>query len=110
MVVERVLKEESINETVSRTLQVCSPESYLGRVLTDLSRRRAVVDEVRQRRDVRVVSARAPLAELDDYANELRTLSSGRASFHMVLDAYSPMGAQDTARTLRRLAGLGDDV
>lgn len=91
-------------------LEVCSPESYLGRVLTDLSRRRAVVDEVRQRRDVRVVSARAPLAELDDYANELRTLSSGRASFHMVLDAYSPMGAQDTARTLRRLAGLGDDV
>ncbi|CAN7988434.1 unnamed protein product [Ixodes hexagonus] len=89
---------------------VCTPEDYLGRVLSDLSRRRAAIGEVQQRRNVRVVSAKAPLAELDDYADELRTLCSGRASFHMALDSYRPMGTQDTAHALRQIAGLADDA
>ncbi|KAM7300041.1 putative translation elongation factor G [Ixodes scapularis] len=107
----RALKEAAVVllEPVMH-VEVCTPESYLGRVLNDLSRRRAAIGEVQQRRDVRVVSAKAPLAELDNYADELRTLSSGRASFHMALEEYRPMGTQDTARALRRLAGLADDT
>ncbi|KAG0445156.1 hypothetical protein HPB47_019064 [Ixodes persulcatus] len=107
----RALKEAAVVllEPVMH-VEVCTPESFLGRVLNDLSRRRAAIGEVQQRRDVRVVSAKVPLAELDNYADELRTLSSGRASFHMALEEYRPMSTQDTARALHRLAGLADDT
>ncbi|XP_077530449.1 mitochondrial ribosome recycling factor 2 isoform X1 [Haemaphysalis longicornis] len=90
------------------SVQVSLPESYLGRLLSDLSQRRATIKEISQRQDMRVVDTEVPLAELDDYANVVRTLSSGRASFSMSLAAYHPMGAQDTAVALRRLSGFTD--
>lgn len=92
------------------SVQVSIPESYLGRLLSDLSQRRATIKEISQRQDMRVVDAEVPLAELDDYANVVRTLSSGRASFSMILAAYHPMGAQDTAVALRRLSGFTDGI
>lgn len=91
-------------------VQVSIPEGYLGRLLSDLSQRRATIGEIGQRQDMRVVDALVPLAELNDYADVVRTLSSGRASFTMQLADYQPMGAQDTAQALRRLSGFTDDV
>ncbi|XP_050048868.1 ribosome-releasing factor 2, mitochondrial [Dermacentor andersoni] len=91
-------------------VQVSIPEMYLGRMLSDLSQRRATIREILQRQDMRVVNAEVPLAEMNDYADVVRTLSSGRASFSMSLAAYHPMGAQETAVALRRLSGFTDNA
>lgn len=91
-------------------VQVSIPEMYLGRMLSDLSQRRATIGEISQRQDMRIVDAEVPLAEMNDYADVVRTLSSGRAIFSMTLAAYHPMGAQETEVALRRLSGFTDNV
>lgn len=87
-------------------LEVCAPEHYLGRVLSDLAQRRASVENVLQRRDMRVLIVKVPLVEVANYATDLRTLTSGRGSFHMTLSAYLPMGPQDVARAVQRVTGF----
>jgi elongation factor G len=37
------------------------------------------------------ISAKVPLAEMDDYSSTLRSLSQGRAKFRMNFDEYSPV-------------------
>jgi elongation factor G len=37
------------------------------------------------------ISARVPLAEMDDYSSSLRSLSQGRAKFRMSFEEYSPV-------------------
>ncbi|KAH8030172.1 hypothetical protein HPB51_006604 [Rhipicephalus microplus] len=91
-------------------VQLSIPEMYFGRLLSDLSQRRAKIKEISQRQDMRVLDAEVPLAEMNDYADVVRTLSSGRASFTMSLAAYHPMGAQETAVALKRLAGFTENV
>ncbi|MCA9641326.1 MAG: elongation factor G, partial [Myxococcales bacterium] len=74
-------------------LEVLVPESHLGDVIGDLSRRRGQVLELGEKSGVRCVSAVAPLAELFGYAGSLRSLSQGRGSFNMRLDSYAEVPA-----------------
>jgi len=80
-------------------LQICTDESKLGSVLSDLVQRRAQIVDIGVRHNTKVVNARAPLAELHDYATVLRTLSSGLASFSMQVSDYEQM-SEDHRRTV----------
>jgi elongation factor G len=73
------------------SLEVVSPEDYLGDVIGNLNQRRGKIEEINDRMGAKIVTAKVPLAEMFGYATDLRNLSSGRASFSMQFDHYEPV-------------------
>ena len=69
-------------------LEVVSPGDFLGDVLGDLGRRRAQIKNIEGVGDIQSVRAEIPLAESFGYANAIRSLTQGRASYTMEFDNY----------------------
>jgi elongation factor G len=71
-------------------VEVLTPEEHLGDVLGDLSGRRGRIAALDAQAGGQAVRAQAPLAELFGYADDLRSLTRGRASFTMRPATYQP--------------------
>ena len=69
-------------------LEVVTPGDFLGDVLGDLGRRRAQIKNIEGEGGVQSVRAQIPLAESFGYANAIRSLTQGRASYTMEFDNY----------------------
>ena len=69
-------------------LEVVTPGEFLGDVLGDLGRRRAQITNIEGEGDIQSARAVIPLAESFGYANALRSLTQGRASYTMEFDNY----------------------
>ncbi len=59
------------------------PESNMGDVLGDLNTKRARVIGTEQKGDRSIITAQAPLAEMQSYATDLRSITQGRGLFGM---------------------------
>ncbi len=70
-------------------LEISTPDEYYGDVLGDISGRRGSITEYDQRGNLKVIRALVPLAETFGYATELRSLTTGRASYSMEFDHYA---------------------
>ncbi len=70
------------------SVEVVTPEEYLGDVMGDLSSRRGHVLGLEQRGNAQVIAARVPLAAMFGYATDLRSTTQGRATFTMQFDRY----------------------
>ena len=64
-------------------VEVVVPEEYLGDVMGDINSRRGNIDSMGQRRDAHVLNAVVPLAKMFGYVTDLRSITQGRAVFHM---------------------------
>jgi elongation factor G len=64
------------------------PEEYTGDVMGDLNTKRARVLGMDQQSGKTVITALVPLAEMQRYATDLRSLTQGRGLFSMELDHY----------------------
>ena len=62
-------------------LEVLTPNEYLSQVIGDLNTRRAKILSVSERKNLRIVIAEVPLSEVFNYADVLRNLTQGRASY-----------------------------
>jgi elongation factor G len=82
-------------------LEVTVPEAYLGPVTADLGARRAEITEMHQRGNLRTIEALVPLAKMFDYADAVRSLSQGRASYTLEPHRYAPAPEE----VLRQLLG-----
>jgi elongation factor G len=60
----------------------------LGEVIGDLGRRRGQIQNIEGTGEIQVIGARIPLGESFGYANSLRSLTQGRASYSMEFDNY----------------------
>ncbi|MCH7800466.1 MAG: elongation factor G, partial [Chloroflexi bacterium] len=69
-------------------LEVVTPGDYLGEVIGDLGRRRALIRNIEGTGDIQAVRAQIPLGESFGYATALRSLTQGRASYNMEFDNY----------------------
>jgi elongation factor G len=67
------------------------PEEYTGDVMGDLNTKRARVLGMDQRGGKTIISAHVPLAEMQRYATDLRSLTQGRGLFSMEFDRYEPV-------------------
>jgi len=65
------------------SLEVVTPEEYMGDVVGDLNRRRGIIHGMEDGPSGKVVSGEVPLAEMFGYATDLRSASQGRATFTM---------------------------
>ncbi|RAQ97284.1 elongation factor G [Thermogemmatispora tikiterensis] len=72
-------------------VEVTTSEEFYGDIIGDLNRRRGVILGMESRGTVYVVRAHVPLAEMFGYVNDLRSLTSGRASYSMQFDHYEPV-------------------
>lgn len=64
------------------------PEEYMGDVIGDLNAKRGRVLGMDSDGRLRVVTAEVPLAEMQRYAIDLRSITGGRGSFEMEFDHY----------------------
>ncbi len=70
-------------------VEVTTPDDYLGDVIGDLNSRRGQIQAMEERSGARVVKALVPLAEMFGYVGDLRSKTSGRASYSMQFDSYA---------------------
>jgi elongation factor G len=70
------------------SVEVTTPEEFLGEVIGDLSRRRGRVEGQERRGNALAVSARVPLSEMFGYATDLRSNTQGRATHTMQFEGY----------------------
>ncbi len=70
---------------------VTVPEQYLGDVMGDINAKRGRVLGMEGEGQLRRVIAEVPMAELQQYAAELRSLTSGRGTFEVEFDHYEEM-------------------
>ncbi|MBS9777292.1 MAG: elongation factor G [Gammaproteobacteria bacterium] len=70
-------------------VEVVTPEEYMGDVMGDLNRRRGMIQGMSDRAMDKVIDAEVPLAEMFGYANSVRSLSQGRASYSMEFLKYN---------------------
>jgi elongation factor G len=72
------------------SVEVETPEDYMGNVMGDLSGRRGIVHGMEdQVGGIKLVKAEVPLAEMFGYSTQLRSLSQGRATYSMEFKHYS---------------------
>ena len=72
-------------------VEVTTSEEFYGDVIGDLNRRRGIILGMESRGATSVVRAHVPLAEMFGYVNELRSMTSGRASYSMEFAHYDPV-------------------
>ncbi|HEX8082768.1 MAG TPA: elongation factor G [Solirubrobacteraceae bacterium] len=70
------------------SVEVVTPEEFLGDVIGDLSKRRGRVEGQERRGNALVVQAKVPLSEMFGYATDLRSNTQGRANYTMQFDSY----------------------
>jgi elongation factor G len=69
-------------------VRVRTPDTYTGDLVSDLNGKRARVLGITPEDRMTVIDAQAPLAEMQHYATDLRSLTQGRATFTMEFDHY----------------------
>ncbi len=71
------------------SVEVTTPDAYLGDVTGDLNRRRAILESITAKIGVQAVRAKVPLSQMFGYVTSLRTITSGRANSTMEFSHYS---------------------
>ena len=73
------------------SVEVVTPEEYMGDIIGDLNSRRGQVASMEDRGNAKVITAMVPLANMFGYINNLRSQSQGRANYTMQFDHYEPV-------------------
>lgn len=71
------------------SMEAITPEDFMGDVVGDLNSKRAQIQEMIDRGNMKVIKAEVPLAEMFGYATQLRSMTQGRASYSMEFARYS---------------------
>ena len=87
------------------SVEVVTPEDYLGDVMGDLSSRRGKLGQSESRGPNQVVNATVPLSEMFGYATDLRSRTQGRATYTMQFDSYQPTPSNVQEEIIRRIRG-----
>ena len=72
------------------SVEVETPEQYMGDVMGNLSGRRGKIEGMDDRAGSKIIRAKVPLGEMFGYATDLRSQTQGRASYTMQFDSYEP--------------------
>ncbi|MBV1916876.1 MAG: elongation factor G [Sphingomonadaceae bacterium] len=86
------------------TVEVVTPEDFMGDVIGDLNSRRGQIQGTDSRGNAQVVEAKVPLANMFGYVNELRSFSQGRAQYTMQFSHYEEVPASVAQEVKEKLA------
>ena len=86
---EGALKADPVLLEPIMSIEVVTPEEYMGDVMGDLNRRRGLPQGMDDSPLGKIVRAEVPLAEMFGYATDLRSMSQGRAVYSMEFLKYN---------------------
>ena len=72
------------------SVEVVTPEDFMGDVMGDLTGRRGQIEGMEPRGANQVIRAKVPLSEMFGYATDVRSMTQGRANYTMVFASYEP--------------------
>jgi elongation factor G len=87
------------------SVEVTTPEDFMGDVIGDLNSRRGQILSMDERSGSRVVTATVPLSEMFGYVGDLRSKTQGRASYSMQFDSYSQVPANVATEIIAKARG-----
>lgn len=70
-------------------VEAVTPEEFMGEVIGDLNSKRAQIEEMGDRANIKFIKAKVPLAAMFGYATQLRSMTQGRASYSMEFGYYA---------------------
>jgi elongation factor G len=73
------------------SIEIITPEEFMGQVVSDLNSRRGKTTKVEYREGTNVIIGEVPLANMFGYATDLRSLTQGRATFTLQFSHYHPV-------------------
>jgi len=89
------------------SIEIITPEEFVGQVVGDLNSRRGKTTRVEYRKGTNVITGEVPLANVFGYVTDLRSLTQGRATFTLQFSHYSPVPpsvSEEILSELRRVA------
>jgi elongation factor G len=87
------------------SVEVTTPEDFMGDVIGDLNSRRGQIQAMDERAGARVVKALVPLSEMFGYVGDLRSRTQGRASYSMQFDSYAEVPAAVSKEIIAKIKG-----
>jgi elongation factor G len=91
------------------SVEIITPEEFMGQVVSDLNSRRGKTTKVEYRAGTDVISGEVPLANMFGYATDLRSLTQGRATFTLQFCHYSPVPLSVSEEILSKLKGVAGE-
>jgi len=85
------------------SIEIITPEEFMGQVVADLTSRRGKTTRVEYRGGTNVIVGEVPLAKMFGYATDLRSLTQGRATFTLQFSHYSPVPVSVSEEILSQL-------
>jgi elongation factor G len=86
-------------------VEVTTPEDYLGTVIGDINSRRGQIRAQEERHGDLVVAALVPLSEMFGYVGDLRSKTSGQASYSMEFDSYAEVPTNVADEIIKKARG-----
>jgi elongation factor G len=87
------------------SVEVTTPEDYMGDVIGDLNSRRGHIQHMEERSGSRVIKALVPLSEMFGYVGDLRSRTQGRANYTMQFDSYAEVPANVSKEIVAKATG-----
>lgn len=75
-------------------VEIYAPQEYAGALTGDLSSRRGRLQGMDIKRDIQIIKAQVPMAEMVSYSPVLTSMTGGRGSYHMEFSHYDEVPAQ----------------
>jgi len=85
------------------SIEIITPEEFVGQVVSDLNSRRGKTTRVEYRKGTNVITGEVPLANVFGYVTDLRSLTQGRATFTLQFSRYSQVPSSVSEEILSEL-------
>jgi elongation factor G len=82
-------------------VEVITPENYMGDVVSDLNRRRGIIQNIIDSVSGKTIKSEIPLSEMFGYATSLRSQTQGRATYSMEFKKYSVAPTSITEKIIK---------
>jgi elongation factor G len=102
---EAVRKADPVILEPMMSVEVTTPEDYMGDVIGDLNSRRGHIQHMEERSGSRVVKALVPLSEMFGYVGDLRSRTQGRANYTMQFDSYAEVPSNVSKEIIAKATG-----
>ena len=91
-------------------VQILVPDSYMGDVMGDINKRRGRVIGMEPEGKVQKISAEVPMAEMFNYATDLRSMTQARGSFTSEFLRYDEVPANEVSKILDETRRLREEA
>jgi len=102
---EAVRKADPVLLEPIMSVEVRTPEDYMGEVIGDLNSRRGMIQSMEDATGVKVIRALVPLSEMFGYVGDLRSKTQGRAVYSMQFDRYAEVPRSVAEEIIKKTRG-----